>query len=545
MISREELELRENGPHTNRSRRRFSLKWKWALGTAFGVLVIFAVFAVLIFDSFTSVLIKEERAHVNDTIQVVENRLSSFQSELNIKSVTPILRPEVTGNEVGKNPMTSNRLHNIYNNSIFVSLSRDSTAVSVYDKSGAQIFASRSNAIDFDRVSKKTVRREKSGKFNGYVGDAPIRSHKTKKIIGYVQVTNELTNYHSTSRQLAIILLVLGLIAVFASAILSYILAYFQLRPIEEISANINEINAEPQSSKRVPKFKRNDELSDLAILFNDMLDQMQRFIEQQQQFVEDVSHELRTPVAVIQGHMELLNRWGKDDPEVLAESLKASLQETQRMQSLVKEMLDLSRAEQVEINYTNEVTAVKELVNQVFNDFKMIHPDFTFTLDDDVKRETYVQIYRNHLEQVLIILLDNAVKYSVNRKEIHMSFALGSRNVEIAVQDFGEGISRDNMDRVFNRFYRVDKARSRNKGGNGLGLSIAQRLVESYHGQISIESAVGHGSVFRITLPILNDKERHKLEQQAIKEHAKKSPKPSISTNLGANPSEDENQEK
>ncbi|GAK46975.1 signal transduction histidine kinase [Secundilactobacillus oryzae JCM 18671] len=502
------------------------------------MLVIFAIFAVLIFDSFTSVLISAEKSHVNDTIKVVENRLGNFNTNLDVDSVTPILRPEANGDNVGKNPMenSSSHLKNIYDNSIFISLSRDSTAVSVYDQDGAEIFASRPNAIKFDRTSKQSVKRIKEGKFNGFVGVSPICAHKSHKIIGYVQVTNELSNYHATTRQLATILLVLGLIAVFASTVLSYILAYYQLRPIDEISETINEINVEPQSTKRVPNLNRNDELSDLADLFNDMLDRMQRYIEQQQQFVEDVSHELRTPVAVIQGHMELLNRWGKDDPEVLDESLKASLQETQRMQSLVQEMLDLSRAEQVEINYNNQVTEVKELVNRVFNDFKMIHPDFTFTLDDDVRRETYVQIYRNHLEQVLIILLDNAVKYSVNRKEIHMSFALGSRSVEIAVQDFGEGISQDNMARVFNRFYRVDKARSRNKGGNGLGLSIAQRLIESYHGQISIESAEGHGSVFRITLPILTPEKRAKLEKLAAEDN-KAMHHHSLETNLGANP--------
>ncbi len=230
----------------------------------------------------------------------------------------------------------------------------------------------------------------------------------------------------------------------------------------------------------------------------------MQRYIDQQQQFVEDVSHELRTPpVAVIQGHMEMLLRWGKDDPEILTESLTASLQETKRMQSLVAEMLDLSRAEQIEVNYGEEVTDVSELVNQVYNDFKMIHPDFVITLDNDVNRDLFVKIYRNHLEQVLIILLDNAVKYSETRKEIHVSLSKTQTMVNIAVQDFGEGIAADDLQKVFDRFYRVDKARSRNKGGNGLGLSIAARLIDAYHGKISIESSPGYGSIFQIELPI------------------------------------------
>lgn len=210
--------------------------------------------------------------------------------------------------------------------------------------------------------------------------------------------------------------------------------------------------------------------------------------------------------MAVIQGHIEMLLRWGKDDPEVLSESLKASLQETKRMKSLVTEMLDLSRAEQIEINYGEEITNVNEVFAQVYNDFKMIHPDFTFTFDDDTDKSIYVKIYRNHLEQVLVILLDNAIKYSTKRKEVHLSLSTSMSKVNIAVQDFGEGISEEDKQKVFNRFYRVDKARSRDKGGNGLGLSIAHRLIEAYHGNISIESSLGYGSIFQINLPIMTD---------------------------------------
>jgi signal transduction histidine kinase len=111
----------------------------------------------------------------------------------------------------------------------------------------------------------------------------------------------------------------------------------------------------------------------------------------------------------------------------------------------------------------------------------------------------------RDHLEQILIILSDNAVKYSQERREIHFAASRSGKLVELAVQDFGEGISPEDASRVFDRFYRVDKARSRKQGGNGLGLSIAQKLVEGYGCKIQLESAIGQGSIFRITLPIKN----------------------------------------
>lgn len=297
-------------------------------------------------------------------------------------------------------------------------------------------------------------------------------------------------------------------LVVLASGLLGYFLSSFFLQPLSGIHDTVKAISKDPTKDIRVPKVNRNDELAELIEMFNEMLDRMQRYLDQQSQFVSDVSHELRTPVAIIQGHLEMLQRWGKDDPQVLDDSLAASLVETKRMKNLVQEMLDLSRAEQVEINFRDQRTVVNDVVHQVFNNFKMLYPDFTFTLDDDVDEKISVNIYRDHLEQVLVILCDNAVKYSGERKEIHLTLSRGMNTVEIGVQDFGEGIAPEDAQRVFDRFYRVDKARSRKKGGNGLGLSIAQRLVEGYHGSISLESSLGAGSLFKVVLPIIEDQE-------------------------------------
>ena len=172
------------------------------------------------------------------------------------------------------------------------------------------------------------------------------------------------------------------------------------------------------------------------------MLDRMSNYMSQQEQFVSDVSHELRTPVAIIKGHLELLNRWGKDDPKVLNESIKSSLSEIDRMQNLIQEMLDLSRADQIDINFKDEVTNVREVVTRTFNNFKMLHKDFLFSFDDDLSDNVKAHIYRDHLEQLLIIFLDNAVKYSESRKEIHLSLSSNTQMIQIAVQDFGEGIN-------------------------------------------------------------------------------------------------------
>lgn len=507
---------------------RFSLKWKWTIATTAAVLVIFSVIAILIFNSFMTVLMRQERSHVNDTLNVVIEKLETQSQDLDSQSVNSLLRPKAVTFRQGKDPRTP------YNNAVITSLARDSQTVVVYNRAGQQLFSSRDTPnVTFKAATKQHVRSQRVQNGPGLIGRAPIHSKKNNRTIGYVQVVDTLQDYRETRTTLIQVVIVLGLIAALAAAVLSYILASFLLRPIDAIRETIDAVRDDPQTDQRVPESKRSDELGDLTELLNDMIDTTQRYIDQQQQFVEDVSHELRTPVAIIQGHMEMLDRWGKDDPEVLNESIQASLQETKRMKSLVQEMLDLQRAEQIEITFTNDVTDVTEVVNQVYDNFKMIHPDFIFILDDDVHETVQAQIYRNHLEQILIILLDNAVKYSTTRKEVHLSYERDTRNVEIAVQDFGEGISQANRERVFNRFYRVDKARSRTKGGNGLGLSIAKRLIEGYHGNITIESAVGHGSVFRISLPILSAKAAKTLERKKQQAQAANNGIPGIKSEL------------
>ncbi len=307
----------------------------------------------------------------------------------------------------------------------------------------------------------------------------------------------------------------LEIIGVILSLVLGFLLSSYFTSPLRKMSKVLYSIEEAHKTGERMPVPRRQDEISDLANAFNDMLERMQKFILQQQQFVEDASHELRTPVAVIEGHISLLNRWGKDDPEVLAESLEASLQEITRMKSLVQEMLDLSRAEQSELYYSDKTTMAKEVVHTNVSNFQMLYPEFTFNLDDDLMKDVEIKIYRNHLEQILIILLDNAVKYSTDRKEVLISLSKSHESVDIMVQDFGEGISKDNLDKIFDRFYRVDKARARNTGGNGLGLSIAYQLVDNYHGKISVKSVEGQGSAFTFSLPLVLEEVKTETENK------------------------------
>ena len=332
----------------------------------------------------------------------------------------------------------------------------------------------------------------------------PILSRTNRLLIGHLQIINRMAKLTEMKKQLQKLYIQLLIMEALVAIGLAYFISRLISKPIEQIHDIIASINEENIDSKRLIIPKKNDEFAVVSQQFNELLDKISFYISQQKHFVEDVSHELRTPVAIVEGHLKLLNRWGKDDPEVLEESLEASLAEIKRMKTLVQEMLDLSRAPQVREQYKDATTEVVDTLTQIVANFKVLYPDFTFVLDIDSKADLLSPIYRNHFEQVIIILLDNAVKYSTNRKEIIVSLSTVADQVEIGIQDFGMGLSEEDKKKVFSRFYRVDKARSRERGGNGLGLSIAKELIEGYNGSISLISRLDQGTLFKGKLPIL-----------------------------------------
>src|SRR5699024_4209827 len=342
----------------------------------------------------------------------------------------------------------------------------------IYNPDGDVVF-SNGNVPDggmpnFSKTENHVLRVETSrGKIHMKIYQK-IFSERTHRLTGYLIVDNSMDQQNQVLKSLRHWMIGLSIIAIVIFICLSYLIVNSVVHTIKKKSQISRYINKDPTERRRVPDLHHNDELGELATSFNEMLDRMQAYMQQQKQFVGDVSHELRTPVAVIEGHSNLLERWGKDDPQVLEESIQASLQESKRMKHLIQEMLDLTRAEQVDLQYPDKTADVNEVLNRTVNDMRMIHKDFTITYDDsDLKPDTIIKIYRNHLEQILIILIDNAIKYSTDRKEILVDAATEKDKVKISVQDFGEGIAPEEQDKIFNRFYRVDKARTREKGGN------------------------------------------------------------------------------
>ncbi len=482
-----------------------SLTIKWALASSLFIFVVFTIFAVITYKSSVSLFVEKERKNASQTTKEAVSRLVNSNRELNLVESYRTL----TNSSNGQNSVydrTSTIEGILMDIDPFISdLGQPEMNMYIYNLQKDLVFKTTKEDMALVGTSQSEPTIVTVNGTSGFIFVQAVVSKETKETIGYVQTFYELSGLADIRQRLLLLLILLEIISLVLSSVLGYFLSLYFLKPLKMLRDIMEQIRKNPQSDIYMPKLETHDELEDVAEIFNEMLGRMRSYIEQQEQFVEDVSHELRTPVAVIEGHLRLLDRWGKDDPEILDESLAASMQEISRMKVLVQEMLDLSRAEQVDVHYSNEMSKAKEVVHQVFNNFRMLYPEFQFTLDDDLDIEKTVKIYRNHFEQILIIIMDNAVKYSTTRKEVHLTVSSNKSTLEIAIQDFGEGIKEEDKNRIFNRFYRVDKARARSKGGNGLGLSISKKLIENYKGKISVESILGQGTIFRIYLPIID----------------------------------------
>lgn len=341
----------------------------------------------------------------------------------------------------------------------------------------------------------------------GYFYTLPI-NNQSGNLIGYVQVFQDLTSYETISSNILTIFSGLMMVTALAYTLILVRSIKSILNPLSHLNRTINYISEHPDDMSRRTQVTSQDEIGQLADNFNSMLEKVEKYSALQSQFVSDVSHELRTPVAVIQGHLSMLQRWGKDDPEILDESLQAALDESNRMGLMISEMLDLVRIQGSFEQFQDEQTELASSIEKVLGNFNVLHPEFSFNMISGDEFH-FGQIYQAHFEQALTILLDNACKYSPDIKQVTVSIAQDGGSHVVSVRDKGEGISQDDLEHIFERFYRTDKSRNRTstKSGLGIGLSILNQIIKAYNCSLTVDSQLGEGTEFVIRIPFADKK--------------------------------------
>ncbi len=242
-------------------------------------------------------------------------------------------------------------------------------------------------------------------------------------------------------------------------------------------------------------------DLQGLEAAINGMLSRMHAAYRQQAQFVSDASHELRTPIAVIQGYVKMLDRWGKDDEKVLEESIAAIKAETEHMKTLVEQLLFLARGDSGRQQLSPEPMDLSALMAEVLDEYRMIDPAHEWRQGSMTPAP--VSADPALIKQAARILVDNAVRYTPEGGSIRLSAGTVDGRAFFEVQDGGIGIAEEDVPRIFDRFFRADPARARASGGTGLGLSIARWIVERHDGHFEVLSRQELGTRIRVVMPV------------------------------------------
>ena len=276
------------------------------------------------------------------------------------------------------------------------------------------------------------------------------------------------------------------------------------LKPIHTMTKNVQSLSASDLSERLMVNGAR-DELKDLAMTFNHMMDEIEESYGKQRQFVSDASHELRTPIAVIKGYADLLNRWGKDDPEVLVEGIEAIRSETDFMQSLVESLLFLARRDRGTLKMEMSQFSLTELMEEVEKETKMI--DSRHVISGEFDRCPVVYASYDKLKQAVRVFVDNCIKYTPDGGAIRLSLRETKQTYAIQIEDNGIGIAKEDQPHIFDRFYRADKSRTRlgdskTTPGTGLGLAIAKVIMEQHGGEIYLESELNQGTSITLFFP-------------------------------------------
>lgn len=317
-----------------------------------------------------------------------------------------------------------------------------------------------------------------------------------QETIGHIQVARLLDNYEIFNDVLSRALLI-GLATVIAALVVLAILVNNVFRPLDDIATVARQITRADDLSRRVPHNTRTDEIGELARAFNQTLERLERLFRSQQRFLADVSHELRTPLTSVRGNLDLMRRMGEYDEE----SMSVIQDETERMSRLLGDLLLLARADSGGLPLRHEPVELDNILFDVYRQVSRIEKPVTLELRE--VDQVGILGDEDRLKQLMLNLVDNAVKYTPPGGTVRLSLAKENGWAHLSVSDTGVGIPPEDLPHIFDRFYRVDKARSRAQGGSGLGLAIAKWVAQAHGGGIQVKSTPGMGTTFTVSLPV------------------------------------------
>ena len=340
---------------------------------------------------------------------------------------------------------------------------------------------------------------------NSIVSGVPLRMYVAPlmardQIVGVIMVAQSVQPVLDTLRRLGT-LLVIGILGGLAFAsMVGALLARSALAPIDRMTQSAHGIAHEGDLTRRIEQPKTRDEVERLAATFNEMLARIEELFRSQQRFVADMSHELRSPLTAIRGNLDLLRRGAFENNQERDASLAAIDSESARMQRMVQDLLLLAQAD-AGVEIKKQMVELDTLLLDVYRQARLMTTGVKVSLGSEDQAQVLGDPDR--LKQLFINLVDNAIKYTPNGGEVKLALERDPEWVRVAIADTGPGIPEQDLPKIFDRFYRVDKARARENGGTGLGLSIVKWIVDAHGGKIAVKSKLGKGTTFTVWLPL------------------------------------------
>jgi len=358
---------------------------------------------------------------------------------------------------------------------------------------------------------------------NRTIGNSPLRimtfpvvenSHVTK----IVQIASSLEGVEDALNKLFLILIISVPSTLILASLGGQFLAHKALKPVDNITQTARMITSQ-NLNQRIHPPKVKDEISRLIETFNEMISRLDQSFRQMKQFSSDASHELKTPLTILKGEVEVMLRKERTSQEY-QQTLRSNLEEINRMSQIVEDLLNLSKADTGEIILNKEDINLTEILDEVVAQMERLAKTKKLHLSATNHHQD-IHIFGDalRLRELFINLIENGIKYTEEGGSIRIILqkeyplpVTGEPDwverekgqfVKIIVSDTGIGVAKEDQERIFNRFFRVDKARSREQGGSGLGLSICKWIVEAHRGKIGVESELAKGSSFIVRLPL------------------------------------------
>lgn len=338
---------------------------------------------------------------------------------------------------------------------------------------------------------------EEKGKWNIEAAVPIIRNAKT---VGAVLVTTNGDSIDGIVEHISQAILIFGAVLVLFVIIFGTSMASVLTMPVEKMTRFIKNM---PKDKLQKCEVSSKDEIGELVTAFNELIDRVAELEEKRRAFVSDASHELKTPLSIIKLLSDSLIQTENPDPQFLREFLTDMNEEVERLTRIIQRLLDLTKMDQSHTNMNVEVVSIAALAGEVCEKLKPLAENkqinFIYTRPDD---DLMMPIDRDSMTEAIYNIADNSIKYTENGGTVKLELLRDLGNILIRISDSGIGIPKEEIQKIFDRFYRVDKARARDTGGTGLGLSIAMDAVKLHGGYIEVSSEEEKGSTFTIVLP-------------------------------------------